>query len=178
LNAFVSSKNYSGGIMNTDDEMETFLREGLERYYVGAKESVTTFETEIQQRLMQQLETKLDWSNFDARRGERGKNKAVHAGVWEKPGLPAVWAWGYENNGYILELGIQWGVREIGRPFLYTSRWEERFRKLSLSDPRAPVQNHDGKLIVIVGDGFELEAMAAALLSETDRALAGMKPVA
>jgi hypothetical protein len=163
--------------MNSDDEMQTFLRDGIERYYADAKESVTTFEKEIQERLMRQLETKLDWSNFNARRGERGRGKAVNAGIWDKPGLPAVWAWAYESTGHIVELGIQWGVREFGRPFLYTSRWEERFRKMSLSDPRAPVQNHDGKLIVVIDDGFELETMAALLLSETDRALAGMKPV-
>ena len=163
--------------MNTDDEMQTFLRDGVERYYADAKESVTTFEKELQERLMQQLET-FQWTHFPARRGERGRGKAVNAGLWEKPGLPAVWAWSYDENGYVVELGIQWGVREIGRPFLYTSRWEDRYRKIHLGDPKSPVQNHDGKLIILVGDGFRLEPMATLLLGETDRALAAVKPVA
>jgi hypothetical protein len=162
--------------MNHDSEMETFLRDGYERY-ADAKASVTTFETEIQEQLMRQFEEKVDWANFKARRGERGRGKAVYAGVWDEPGRPAVWAWGYDDNGNVLELGIRWGVREIGRPFLYVQRWADSARKLHISDPKQPVKEHDGKLIVVVADSFELEPMAALLLSETDRALATVNRV-
>lgn len=162
--------------MNTGDETQTFLRDGYERY-ADAKEAVTEFERQLQGRLMQQLEDKLDWANFSARRGERGRGKAVYAGIWDNPGRPSVWACNYDSRGYSVELGVRWKVHKTGRPFLYTTRWEPRFRKLHVNDPASPVQNHEGHLIVVVDDGFDLDAMCALLLRETDRALAGMKVV-
>jgi hypothetical protein len=163
--------------MNSSDEMRTFLRDGLEGCYADAKELVTTFEKELQEQLMRQLEAKRDWSNFQATRGERGKNNAVYPGLWESGAQLAVYAMNNDDNddNAGVELGISWGEHETGRPYLYTKRWEGLLRKLYLSDPKSPVQHRKGSLIVMVERGFELEAMAKLLLGETDRALAGVK---
>lgn len=101
--------------MSSNDDIETFLREGIEKYYRPAKESVTTFETEIQEWLMRQFEAKLDWSNFQARHGGRGRGRLVTGGSAEPPLL---WAYCYDEAGNMLELGIEWEVRETS---LYTS---------------------------------------------------------
>ena len=165
--------------MNPNDEMETFLRDGYERY-AEAKEAVTTFEREIQERLMRQLEAKLKlgWSNFHAQRVERGRGKAVQAGLSVESGLPSILAWHNDADGNSIYLGFEWGTLEPRRPTLFTDVWGSGFSKLYLSDPKSPVQSHgEGFLFVIVGDGFELEPMAALLLSETDRALARVKSV-
>jgi len=160
--------------MNPDVEMQTFLQDGYERY-AKAKDAVTTFEKEIQERLMLLLEKK-EWSNFHAQRGERGRRKAVRAGLSGDVGQPAIWAYISDENGNGIELGIEWGTFDSGRPILYT-QLEPGSRKLHLSDPKPPVQNYDGYLFVTVGDAFELEPMATPLLAETDRALARVKPV-
>ena len=165
--------------MNPDDEMETFLRDGYERY-ADAKDAVTTFETQIQERLMRQFEVKLKggWSNFHAQRAERGRGKAVQAGLSEESGRPSIWACHYDEDGNSIYLGIEWGTLEARRPVLFTDVWGSGLSKLYLSDPKSPVQSHgEGFLFVIVGDGFELEPMATLLLSETDRALARVKSV-
>ena len=163
--------------MNSNDEMQTFLRDGLQRYYADAKDSVATFETEIQERLMRLFEVKPDWSNFHPRR-ERRRVNALHAGLAGDVGRPQIWAWTCDEKGNSIELGIEWGTHETRRPILYTELGGAGSHKLYLSDPKAPVQNHvEGYLFVIVGDGFELEPMARLLLDETDRALADVKPV-
>jgi hypothetical protein len=156
--------------MNITGEMQAFLLDGYDRY-ADAKDAVTTFERELQERFMGQFE-KAEWLNFNARRGDRGRGKAVHAGLSEQVGQPAVWAWNYDEKGNIIELGIQWGVHPSGRPFLYTRRWEQRFRKMFLGDPKPPIENREGLLTVVIGNGFDLETIAALLLTETDRALA------
>jgi hypothetical protein len=160
--------------VNTNDEMQTFLREGLERYYADAKESVTTFEEKIQELLVRQCEAKLHhWSNFHPR-----LVKAVYAGVSVDVGRPSISARTNDENGNGIELGIEWGTFEPRRPILYAEWPESGSSKLYLSVPKSPVQKHKGYLFVTIGDGFEVEPMVMLLLAETDRALAGVKPVA
>ncbi len=156
--------------MNDGDEMNAFLREGFERY-AAAKEAVTTFEGQIQERLMRVFEAKRDWANASPRRGERGRGKAVHCGLWENVGRPAIWACTYEDNGKSIELGVRWGKHESGRPLLYTTRWDPKFRRMHLDAPAAPVHNSAGDLAIVPDGGFDLETLAMLLLRETDRAL-------
>lgn len=160
--------------MNPTQEMEKFVRDGYARY-ADAKDAVTAFERHVQEALMACLESKNDWTSIVPRRGERGRGKAVTAGLWPDSGQPAVWASNADEGGGSVELGVRWGRHPSGRPYLYTTRWQTRFRKMVLSDPKPPVESFSGHLIVLVENDFDLETTAELLLAETDRALALLK---
>ena len=55
--------------MNSDDEMQTFLRDGIGSTLRRRERVSHNFREGDQERLMRQLETKLDWSNFNSTRG-------------------------------------------------------------------------------------------------------------
>lgn len=139
--------------MNIDDEMQTFLRDGVDRYYVEAKASVTTFEAKIKEQLIEQIEATLDWPKPAAQGGERGKT--VRAGLWPDPVRPSIYARTYDRDGNYIELGIEWGTLKPGRPILYTEWPESGSSKLYVGDPKAPVQNQEGYLYWVMDPTIE-----------------------
>lgn len=163
--------------MKTDDvEMQTFVRDGLQRYYFEAKASITAFEARIKSQLTAQLAAMPASPMFPA--GSRDRGKVIRAGTWSEGETMSIHARLPDNSEGYLELGFDWGTFEPGRPALYTAWPEGDSSVLRLADPTSPVQSHrKGYLFVPVSDGFQLEESARSLLAETVRALGEMKAV-
>lgn len=160
--------------MKTNDvEMQTFVREGLERYYFDAKESVTAFETSLKNQLTELIQAMPACPTFPAKGRQLGK-----PGIWTDGETMSVYARLVANDEACLELGIEWGTFEHGRPVLYATWPDWKSSTLWVTQPKPPVQNHaDEFLFVPVDDGFQLEKAARALLAEAVRALGKVKTV-
>lgn len=89
--------------MKTNDvEMQTFVREGLERYYFDAKESVTAFETSLKNQLTELIQAMPGFSTFPAKGRQLGK-----PGIWMDGETMSVYARLVANDEACLELGMR-----------------------------------------------------------------------
>lgn len=167
--------------MIASDEMEAFVRDGFHRY-AEAREAVDAFEHEVQERLLGVLEAKTDWRHFRAKRGERGRGKAISAGVWSGAIGRTIWSNQASEDGDQgwVDLGLWWrSPRARNGVLVYCSRWDQgyRLRPVALADPQppvvcAPIDQNKARLFVPVDDTVDLDVVGRLLLDEMDRALA------
>jgi hypothetical protein len=165
--------------------MEGFLREGLERY-PDAREAVETFEREVQDRLLRLLEEKDDWQNFNPKRGQRGRGKALASGAWSGAGGRTIYAYQnseQESDGWI-DLKLWWrSPRARDKVLICCGRWDlgYRMRQVDLADPKAPVvcgpiDQNKALLYTVLEANADFHEIGRLLLDEMDRALAKPAP--
>ncbi len=174
--------------MNDRNEMAAFLEEGFARY-VGASEAVDVFERELQDRLLRRLEEKQDWRHFKPQRGERGRGKALHSGVWKEEQGRRIWAsqTSAEPDDGWLQLELWWGSpREPDRVLACCTRYDDGYRVTrgrELADPKPPVvcgwvEGKKSRLFAVLDPSArDLDEVLRLLLDEMDRAL-GQAPSA
>jgi len=173
--------------MTRGDEMEVFLREGL-KHYPDAREAVDAFEQEIGDRLATLFE-QMTWTNFNPKRGERGRGKAVspdaggraEQGRWINASQAADADYGAP---VYLVLGLWWHCPKMRDcAVMYCSVWHNaRLLSVQVADPTPPVKcgplDRAGTRLFVVLDGeFDIEETGGKLLADLDRALgAGVLP--
>lgn len=171
--------------MIASNEMDAFVRDGLRRY-ADAADAVDAYESEIRERLLSAFEQKKDWKNFRARRGDRGRGKALPYGVLNGAFGRMIWTNQTSEDpeaGWI-DLGLWWrSPRARDGVVAYCGRTAPNWRPLnvSLADPVQPVvcgpiDQNKRKLYVVLSTEHDVSEIARLLLDEMDRALAIKDP--